>query len=264
VSRGRGTSKPSPKNEGLYPCSIIYNLSRLEQKVKVIFEKTSSTITEEERTILFKWLLKIFGGLWLKTSTLKLNISKKDSSTIIPRDYLKNFSLIYSLIKTIRYDVFFTNFKPYSLFLFDIDFNDEEMPFMFLDNLNYPTILFAYKKIGAILAFGEGGEVRNHFTRMNKIEFSKINQIGLLENFCRVLTAYSLMNKNKYGYLNIRSVVSEELRIAKFIFPGKEKLETLKPWDKEIFRNLVVTYMKKIGLTVSFDDMDGVIFYGKI
>jgi len=242
-------------------CNTKY-LSQLENKVKLIFEKSYKEVSEADRDNLFKWLLKIYGGLWLKSTTLKKDRSKIDSESIIPKTHLKNLLIVFSLIKSIKYDVTFTNFKPYSLFLFDYKQTEDAVPFNFLDNFNFPTVAFAYKKIGIILSIGDGGEIRNRFTRMNTLEYSRVDEFTILENFCRVLTAHSLMNK-VYGYISMRGDIASQLRVSKFILPGKEKMDSMRPWDSGVFKKLLITYLTKIGCKVKFDEVNNKIIYSK-
>lgn len=221
------------------PCCESCNgivVSNLDNKAKSIFEKSCKNISDKEKTVLFQWITKITSGLFLKSSNLRSNIRDPNSESLTTKDHLRSKKYLFALAKSIKYKVTFTNFNPYSLFLFEYDDSKSgELPFLFSSNYNYPTFAFAYKKIALIISIGDDGEIKDCFEPIRQLEFSTFDYPKLLENFCGVLTAHHLKN-NKYGYLNIQSPITKELRISKFVIPGREEMPNFQLWDKGIYK----------------------------
>lgn len=222
------------------PCCNSCNnkvLSQVDNKVKSIFEKECLDVNDNERKLLYHWMLKISSGLFLKGASLKSNRKDPDSDFLTTKKELVRKELLFSLTKSIKYKITFTNFTPYSLFLFDFDQSGmEDHPFGFLANYNYPTFAFAYKKLALIIAIGDDGDIRDRFTTITNLEFTKINCSGLKNNFCGVLTAHYLRN-NIFGYLNVVTPNSKELRLSKYLEPDKEGMENFRPWDKRVYKH---------------------------
>ena len=233
------------------PCCISCNnevLSFIDNKVKNIFDKECVDVTNEEREIIYHWMLKISSGLFLKGAGLKSNRRDPGSDSLTTKNHLARRELLFSLTKAIKYKVTFTNFTPYSLILFEFDPGQIiDYPFAFMSNYNYPTFAFAYKKMALIIAIGEDGEIRNCFPAASKIEFSKIDTPTFLRHFCSILTAHSLRN-NTSGHVSITSPLSTDLRLSKFTEFGKEDVDNFKPWDKEVFEKYFEFYKKFTGL----------------
>ena len=260
--------KISLPNETLFPfsqckipcCQECNNgcLSKIEIEVKKILKKDIEIINQSDENILFKWFMKIFIGLWLKSTLLKADIKKRNSENILPMISLDHAKSLYGLLKTIKYPVHFVNFRPYSIFKFRYS-NLTGKPLVLMNDFRFPTIVFAYKKSAFIIALNEDGIIREQFKNMNKAEFSELDFPALLGKFCEVVTAHELTQRI-YHYLILHG---KELRINKVILPKNEGQPPILPWDVSILAKNFKYYFQRFGYEIIIDEKTGILNYKK-
>ena len=180
------------------PCCAECNngyLSSIENKVIDILNKNK--LSEKDNDILFIWLYKILYGLHYKELFLKKNIRQKEKQpTIAKTDELlgnnsTNLFLLYALNK-----VEFVNFKPYSIFIFNIiDANEND--YFYFDEYDRLFSMIQIGKKGIICSFQDDGYIEKLIIKHNP----NINNTSIRKSDFADLTAFILTLKSRFPHL---------------------------------------------------------------
>lgn len=239
------------------PCCKKCNnetLSKIEINVKEILQKDIRAINENDEDVLFMWFMKIFMGFWFQSTKIKSNIKDKNSENLLSTDSLEDARGISALLKTIKYPVKFNNFRPYSIFKFKYK-NTFDVPLVFHNDLRFPTLLFAYKKLAFVIAFNDDGIIKENFGNLGKTEFSEVEYPELLLKFCEVVTAQELTQKI-YHYLVLHN---EVININRVIMPENKGKKPILPWNVSILQRNINEHFDKEIFDIFFDIENGLL-----
>jgi len=157
------------------PCCLDCNredLSKLENKVKLIFKKEAKLASAKDEISLFYWLLKIYLALAIKSTQLRKEISNKDSTGILNISQLNELRSLFALMSTLINPTTFDNFTPFSFFIFDINMENYDRKGAFINNPTQHSMLFCLNKIAVMCYFNEDGIIR-HIYNDNYLEDRK-------------------------------------------------------------------------------------------
>ena len=240
-------------NQIKIPCCEKCNnnhLSRNENYIKKIFEKSPKDVTETERIKIFYWSLKVFLGTWLKTRSFKKDRSDTiENSKDIKKEWESN-RILYALLKTMKYNVVFTNFQPFSIYLFEYDSENTPKPIFYMDDIQSLSFSFAYKKLGFIITFGDGGYIRKYSEKLKFIEFQTVNTVKLTANFSRLITSRHHF-KGNFTYMVIDTKFQKKLQISQI--KSNNDFPFVK-WDTDLFRSILERKFDGLGLEVEYDE----------
>lgn len=241
------------------PCCQKCNneiLSKLEMDVKKILEKDIENISKTDDDVLFKWFMKIFIGLWLKTTLIKSDLKNKNSDNLLPIISLEEAKPIYGLLKIIKYPVEFVNFQPYSIFKFKYS-STSDRPIAWISDFRFPSIAFAYKNSAFIISLNDDGIIRDKFSNMENSEFSNLEFPELILKFCEVVTAHELIQKN-YHYLIFHN---KQLSVNRVMLPENEEKSLILPWNVSILSKNLEYYFQKFGYKILINKKTGELKY---
>ncbi len=224
-------------------CNNEY-LSSIENNVIEILRRNE--FIEKDRDILFIWLYKILYGLHYKEIFLKENIRQQEEKPTIanPEELLGNHStnlfLLYALNK-----VEFVNFKPYSIFIFDIiDANEDD--YFYFDEYERLFSMIQIGKKGIICSFQDDGYLKELMNKNNpniekstikKSEFANLSVFILnLKNRLPQLPNY-LADFYESGKIKVKiqPLSFEKLKLAEFNIENQIRtLNYLTPFFQEL------------------------------
>jgi len=229
------------------PCCAECNngyLSSIENKVINILDKNK--LSEKDNDILFIWLYKILYGLHYKELFLKENIRQKEKQPTIAKTenllgyHSTNLFLLYALNQ-----VEFVNFKPYSIFIFDIiDANDDD--YFYFDEYDRLFSMIQIGKKGIICSFQDDGYIKELMIKYNP----NINNVTIKKSDFADLSAFILTLKTRLpklpNYLvdvyksglkkvRIQPLKLEELQLKEFNIENQLKImKFLTPFFQEL------------------------------
>lgn len=218
------------------PCCKECNnedLSILEKNIKLIFEKDAKSISNRDNELLFYWMLKIYLALAIKATKLKNDITKRDSKGILSVEELNQLRPLFALMTTFINPTKFYNFKPYSLFTFDIDIQSFDRKIAFLNNPSQPSLLFCLNGLGVMCYFNDDGIIKDIYLEnyLEDIERT-IDFHYLIDIYSSGLASMQLTSFFKRGYSIKKSLQS--LSSIKTTLPISKKIEGFRLRNDEL------------------------------
>lgn len=195
-----GTDIPYKKLK--IPCCKSCNnnyLSELERKISLATLSDADALRVLDDKMIFQWLSKIFYGLLYREYLLPLDRTSPDSGPIIPKELLKEYKLHHLFMQSIRVPMEF-NELPASIFIFDIQNDQDVFDYDFKDDLNLMTISIKLGKIGIIAVLQDGGAQSNIFLDYSEKFFDSTLNIMQFKELTSIIfyKAYLLNRSPKY------------------------------------------------------------------
>lgn len=223
------------------PCCKDCNgsvLSKLENQVKEIFSRNVSTINEQDNWALFYWCLKIYIALAIKSTHLKKNLRDKESGTIFPLDYLNSLEGLFVLFQTVKYPAVFTNFKPFTIFSFNLDFDKFDQNIIFLTHSRLHSIMLGFRDKGFIVCFHEDNLMWDFYAKeYRKVRNTMVTIPQFVGIYARCLSSLEQIENRKKGYI-IAQPPQELVRITSTV-RKKDKIKGVNFWNG----NLAAKYL---------------------
>jgi len=251
---------PFPFRKCTIPCCKTCNneeMGDLEKTVKRVLNKDINKINATDEYHLFLWFAKLCLGMGIKLTTLKNDRKNPNSKKILPVEYVNPYSEILGIIKLLKYPAEFINFKPFSLFKFDIP-ESKEKPVNFLIAIRRPVILFIYKNKGFVMALGERGIIEEEEAKKKRTSTPPHDSpIGLLIKFCSVITQYDLVQPVH----NYSAIVdgSRTVFFARSEDPDFEGQPHMLPFDISLFKRNLIEYSRMWGIQLDKDYLNNMV-----
>jgi hypothetical protein len=90
------------------PCCKNYNglfLSKIENDMRNAIENGTEFIRRRDKTVIYKWVIKILYCTLYKQLSLKANLKDTSTETIITHEFLAQYRLIFDYMQSIRKDI---------------------------------------------------------------------------------------------------------------------------------------------------------------
>lgn len=245
----------------LFPCCKKCNnneLSRLENQIKKILAKDTEAISKNEKETLFKWGMKIYLGFFLKSKYLKEDIKLINSEPIVKDKQISARTSILGLIKSIKYNIQFENFKPYSIFIYDFKKSAQKAQFNILVDLVNYTISIRFGKIAFVLVLNDNGVIEN-FSEVIKVGSKhEIDEIKLIEIHSRIAYTSSLLERNKFNYLTYEIEETKSLIYSSLL--SSKSINLNQKWNPNKYFQLLEANCNKVGLLINLNRETGNLF----
>ena len=229
------------------PCAAAINevyLESLESEVAAAFTGGYETVKTLDDVKLFQWAGKLLYGIIFNElqSGIKLQHAQGEEFNI-SQSIIHKFSSLHLMLQSINQPVFFEDFKPFSLFLFKVDNNEEE--FGYRDEINTLTFALRIKDIGLILCLQDNGANRNyHREVLEKIEGQTLHPIQFEEFSGRVF--YSAYLFNRLPEYNILPV-GDAIYIEAMPLRGMSSKPLFDHWSNKTYGQVLETFWKNWG-----------------
>jgi len=228
------------------PCSenvAATVLSSLEDEIKNAFEAGFDDVKKLSEKRLFQWMAKIvYGVLYHDLLAERKRAARRNIEFRLSPFLIKRFSLLHLMLQSLVAPVTFSERKPWSICIFkskiskDV-FNYKDEP----TNLNFSLSM---KDFGIVACLQDNGAVAEFQTDIvEKFSNKTLHPIQLEEIFSRfIYSNYLLKCFPEYKI--------EETSDQAFInaLPYKNH-DLFKPWDDDLFAQVLADYWKPWGLT---------------
>ena len=229
------------------PCAAQVNehwLEPLETEVAAAITGGYDAVKQLDGVKLFQWAGKLLYGIIFNEiqSGIKLQHAQGEEFNISQSIILK-FSQLHLMLQSINQPVHFEDFKPFSLFLFKVDNNEEE--FGYRDEINTLTFSLRIKDFGLIICLQDNGANKMyHREVLSKIENEVLHPIQF-EEFCgRVF--YSAYLFNRLPEYNILPV-NNEIYIEAMPLRGISAKPLFDTWNNKTYGQVLENFWKNWG-----------------
>jgi hypothetical protein len=219
------------------PCAAQVNeqfLEPLEAEISAAFETGYKAIKELDELKLFQWAGKLLYGIIF--NELQSGIRQQHAQG-------EEFNISHLMLQSINQPVFFEDFKPFSLFLFKVENNEQE--FGYRDEINTLTFALRIRDFGLVICLQDNGANRfYHREVLEKIEGKTLHPIQFEEFSGRVFYSAYLFNRlPEYNILEL----GDELFIESMPLRGIRSKPLFDNWNNKTYGQVLESFWKNWG-----------------
>ncbi len=229
------------------PCAAQVNeafLEPLETEVAAAFETGYEAVKKLDYLKLFQWAGKLLYGIIFNEIQAGIRQQYAQGEEFnISQSIIHKFSHLHLMLQSINLPVHFEDFKPYSIFLFKVDNNEQE--FGYRDEINTLTFALRIRDFGLIICLQDNGANRNyHREILEKIEGETLHPIQFEEFSGRVFYSAYLFNRlPEYNLLP----VGDELYIEAMPLRGMSSKPLFDTWNAKTYGQVLESFWKNWG-----------------
>lgn len=176
-------------------CNNVY-LSKIEKRVKKKYFEGFESFLKTKELLIYQWVGKIFYGLLFRELSLLIDQSTPEKGNITSSEILEKFKTLHGFLQSIRTAFKFENFKPWSIFILNLQIDNKLSKFDYHDSLFLLTFSIRMGNIGIIACLGDNGAQKDIFQNYwKKIQKIKLHPIQFDELYAKVTYKSSLMNR---------------------------------------------------------------------
>ncbi len=229
------------------PCSAAVNaayLEHLEAEIAAAFNEGYEAVKALDELKLFQWAGKLLYGIIFNEiqSGIKQQHAQGEEFNI-SQSIIHKFSNLHLMLQSINLPIVFEDFRPFSLFLFKVNNNEQE--FGYRDEINTLTFALRIKDFGLIICFQDNGANRHyHREILEKIETQILHPIQFEEFSGRVF--YSAYLFNRLPEYNILPV-GDDVFIEAMPLRGISSKPLFDHWQNKIYGQVLENFWKNWG-----------------
>lgn len=234
-------------------CNNIY-LSKVENQIRKNYFKGFNDFLKVDKILVYQWIGKIFYGLLFRELSLSLERKDPEKGSITNPDLLKDFKTFYFFLQSIRAPFEFIDFKPWSIFIFNLHIYDNLSQFDYRDSFIFMTFSIRMGNIGIIACLGDNGAqddlFQDYYRKLQKI---KLHPIQFDEICAKVTYKSSLFNRNP-KYMTIMPEHKKEVtKVITFPLQGLSSKPVYDDWIQKEYAKFLASSLK--AYNVEFDDL---------
>jgi len=183
-------------------------LQPLETEIAAAFDKGYDAVKELDELKLFQWAGKLLYGIIFNEIQAGVRLQHAQGEEFnISHSIIHKFSNLHLMLQSLSTQLFFEDFKPYSIFLFKVDNNQEE--FYYRDEINTLTFSLRIKDFGLIVCLQDNGANKLYHREVTeKISEERLHPIQFEEFCARVFYSAYLFNRlPEYNLLEVGDAV---------------------------------------------------------
>jgi hypothetical protein len=229
------------------PCAAHINeqfLEPLEAEIAAAFAKGYEAVKNVDELKLFQWAGKLLYGIIFNElqSGIKQQHAKGEEFNI-SQSIIHKFTHLHLMLQGLNLPLFFEDFKPFSLFLFKVDNNEQE--FGYRDEINTLTFALRIKDFGLVICLQDNGANRMyHREVLEKIEGKTLHPIQFEEFSGRVF--YSAYLFNRLPEYNILPV-DDDIFIEAMPLRGMSSKPLFDNWNNKTYGQVLESFWKNWG-----------------
>ena len=239
------------RNLTIPACTICNNLvlKSTEGFVSKIRPYDISNWTPKHSFEVGRWMAKVFLGIIVKESSLRLNQKQPEQGNIVPINYFDQLFFIHLLIqswrKTITFDCLHTS-HPFTLYVYQIEEDPRYGNFDISTNVAGQSICIRFGGLG--FAFVADGGLQHHcgdlgpfnlaYRKLHPIQFSEIAARIHYKATLRDATHKYIHHENEESFTFTQVAVSSLSK--KHLHNGE--IQTFEPWDDRILADFFRAY----------------------
>jgi len=229
------------------PCSATINenyLEPLESEISAAFNAGYEAVKQVDELKLFQWAGKLLYGIIFNEvqSGIKQQYAQGEEFNI-SKSIIHKFAHLHLMLQSLNLPIILEDFKPFSLFLFKVDNNEEE--FGYRDEINTLTFSLRIKDFGLIICMQDNA-ANQHYHRevVEKIKDKILHPIQFEEFSGRVF--YSAYLFNRLPEYNILPV-GEDIYIESMPLRGMSSKPLFDHWVNKIYGQVLESFWKNWG-----------------
>ena len=229
------------------PCSATVNenyLEPLESEIANAFDEGYEAVKQLDELRLFQWAGKLLYGVIFNEvqSGIKQQYAQGEEFNI-SQSIIHKFAHLHLMLQSLNLPIVLEDFKPFSLFLFKVDNNENE--FGYRDEINTLTFSLRIKDFGLIICMQDNG-ANQHYHRetLGKIKDKTLHPIQFEEFSGRVF--YSAYLFNRLPEYNILPV-DDQLYIEAMPLRGMSSKPLFDHWVNKIYGQVLESFWKNWG-----------------
>ena len=185
-------------------CNNEY-LSEIENKVRTSFDLGVEEVRRMDKTILYKWIMKIIYCLLYKELSMKEDRKSKNNNMIVSPEFLSRYRLMFDYMMSIRKSIVIEE-EMSSIFIFNVhnisknNMKNINNDFFYIDDIVHAQFAILSNEIGIICSLGDS-KVIEHSLYKYFLPFYdfKIHQIQFRQLIADVFYKRTLLiNKNSF------------------------------------------------------------------
>jgi hypothetical protein len=187
-----GTNVPY-RNLTVPCCSKCNNvhLSQMEEKFKLLLDKSFQELTFEDEKTIFQWTAKILYATRYKELSLLVDRANPNLGKIISPEELESYSSLHLFLQSIRFKTQFNEPRPWSIFIFPC--KDEE--FWYHNNTQALCLSMKFGEIAITIVYEENNLISDFMAPLKDLYKIKLSFPQYLEATAHIF--YSGMLKEK-------------------------------------------------------------------
>jgi hypothetical protein len=229
------------------PCSAAVNeqyLEPLEVEIAAAFDSGYEAVKQLDEIKLFQWAGKLLYGIIFNEIQVGIKQQHAQGEEFnISQSIIHKFSHLHLMLQTLNLPLELEDFKPYSLFLFKVD-NDENV-FGYRDEINTLTFSLRIKDFGLIICLQDNGaNASYHKEAIAKIKGQTLHPIQFEEVNARMF--YSAYLFNRLPEYNILPV-ADTIYIEAMPLRGTSSKPLFDDWVNKIYGQVLENFWKNWG-----------------
>ncbi|MBS1521814.1 MAG: hypothetical protein JST50_12505 [Bacteroidetes bacterium] len=229
------------------PCAAQINeqyLEPLEVEIAAAFDAGYNAVKEVDEVKLFQWAGKLLYGILFNEVQAGIKQQHAQGQEFnISQALIHKFSNLHLMLQSICQRIVFEDFKPFSVFLFKVD-NEEDL-FGYRDEINTLTFSLRIKDFGLIICLQDNGANRAyHKEILGKIEGKQLHPIQFEEFNARIFYSAYLFNRlPEYNVLP----AGDETYIEAMPLRGISSKPLFDFWQGKTYGQVLENFWKKWG-----------------
>jgi hypothetical protein len=229
------------------PCAAQINnqyLEPLEAEIAEAFDGGFDAVKNVDELKLFQWAGKLLYGILFNEVQSGIKQQHAEGQEFnISQALIHKFSNLHLMLQSINQPIVFEEFKPFSLFLFKV--NNEDDLFGYRDEINTLTFSLRIKDFGLIICLQDNGANRAyHKEILEKIEGQTLHPIQFEEFNARIF--YSAYLFNRLPEYNILPA-GDETYIEAMPLRGMSSKPLFDIWQTKTYGQVLENFWKKWG-----------------
>lgn len=193
------------------PCCAECNnehLSQLEEKFKLLLDKSFQNLSFEDEKTIFQWTAKILYATRYKELSLQIDRANPDLGKILTPQELESYSALHLFLQSIRFESEFNAPKPWSLFIFKCIEDD----FFYHNNIPALCLSMKFGKTALTIVYEDNNMISGFMNPLNSLRDYELNFPQYLEANAHIFYS-AIIKDNVPKYHSTFSINSETLII---------------------------------------------------
>jgi len=235
------------------PCCSRCNtnhLAPLENKLKEYHGQGYRAFLGLDRLTIFQWMTKIFLGLLFKELFLSIDRKDSDRGSIISPQLFEGLRTLHGFLQSVRAPFNFANFRPWSIFIFEIHVYSDERDFDYYDGIFTLTFSIRLGEIGIIACLGDNGVMEKTFSDyFSKFKGFRLHPMQFEELVARVVYKSSLV-KYQPKYTSFFGEEGQETVVMAAPLQGYSSGPIFEEWSQRDYARILARLWRNRGKTM--------------
>lgn len=169
-------------------CNNVH-LSQMEEKFRILLDKSFENLDIEDEKIIFQWTAKILYATRYKELSLQVDRTNPNLGKILTPNELEGYSALHLFLQSIRYKTIFNAPKPWSIFTFKC----KDDKFFYHNNIPALCLSMKFGKTSLTIIYEDNNVISDFMSPIKDLQNHELNFPQYLET--NAFLFYSAMIK---------------------------------------------------------------------